>query len=279
MTTAQFTCATFTMSRNEKLWLGVWLNHYANELGQEACYVICEPDDMTIVEAKQKFPDAHFIEEPSGKRVMTTGHYDLDLELWRLDVVKRWQTQLLNTYECVIFSDTDELLCPEEGILNYCMNILIPSGVDRIRSECWQPVQQADEPDIDRTPGEPALKDRSKMWRLPGYDKTLMARKPQAYARGFHFTYGHDGTGVQLGDGTRKRILDPVDPRLPMVHMWRADFNDWLEDNSWRIGATKEQGKEYFKTHIPFFDTYSKKDAEGEAQPIPAEWKKMFKLP
>lgn len=272
----QSTCAAFTMARNEKLWLNIWLSHYTAELGERACTIICEPDDPTVDAVRPLFPNVAFIEEPSHKPVMGRGHYDLALEMWRLDVVKRWQTKLLGRFDCVVFSDTDELVVPKQGLLDYCTNVMIPSKKDRARCECWQPVQQTGEPAVVREPGSRILSNRSTMWRLPAYDKTLLIRTPQTYARGFHLTYGYDGTGMQLGNGMKKRIDDQIDVDLQMMHGWRVDIDDWLDDNVWRSGATREKAEEYFKTHEPFFDSNKDPHAVGDPFPVPDEWKRRF---
>ena len=258
----QSLCAAFTMSRDEPLWLPAWLDHHGWELGDENLWVICEPDDPVIDDCAKLFPLVHFVVEPSGKRSMTDGHYDMALELWRLEVVKRWQENLLQHYSCVIFSDTDEFLVPSRGLLRYCEEEVGPR--DRVRSECWGVVQDPDT--LER-----------RMWRTPNYDKTLLVRTPQHYARGFHYTYGLDGAGCQLTSGLKKRINDPVDPSLPMVHCDRADFQDWMRHGPWRYRITEDQAKQYFRDHVPAWGSHSKCDVEGEPKEVPQDWRVWVK--
>ncbi len=277
------TCAAFTMARNEPLWLNVWLSHYSEELGEENCWVICEPVDETIDEAKSKFPNANFHVEPSPKPgKQSTGFYDGTLELWRLNIVKRWQRHLLSSYKCVIFGDTDEMLIPEQGIIKYCEDVFIPSGKDRVRSECWTPVQQVDyEPPVERTSGISTLCNRTKMWRLPTYDKTLLVRTPQTYSKGFHITYGFDGTGKLLNTGERARGEDFVDPEVPVIHAWRIDFDDWYQDAKWRYGGQNglalDEALEYFRTHQhPKIVDPHNPHVFGEVVTVPEAWKKKL---
>ena len=267
----QTTCCAFTMCRNEELHLHVWLSYYAAELGEEACYVLIEPNDKTVDVEKLAFPNVNFIVQPSPKPgSQTTGFYDNDLEVWRLAVVKQWQAKLLRTYACCIFGDTDEILMPESSLLDFCNDVFIPSDADRIRSECWQPVQQRGEKAVSRLSGTFVLNDRTKMWRLPTYDKTSLVRTPQKYSKGFHLTY--------MGD--KKRVDDVVDPRLPLLHMWRNDMDDWMQDAVWRYeGVTKESAELYFETHKgPWVDPRPNWNphAVGDATEIPSTWKKRL---
>lgn len=271
-------CSAFTMARNEPLWLNVWLSHNSAELGEENCHVICEPDDPTVDVVRQLFPNAHFHVEPSPKPgVQGAGFYDGMLEQWRLSIVRRWQAKLLVTHDCVIFGDTDELLMPEHGIVNYCKDVFIPSGADHVRSVCWQPVQQDDEPAVRRIPGAKVLASRTKMWLLPTYDKTLLVRTPQWYSKGFHLTYGKNGTGKSLANGLRARHEEPVDHRLPMIHCWRIDFDDWYQDGQWRYNVTQEEGREYFATHeSPKIVGTNGAHAVGPAAVVPNDWKQRL---
>lgn len=258
------TCAAFTMCRNEPLWMRVWLAYYSAEVGEQHCFVLVEPNDPLVIEARSLFPKANIVEVPSPKpQPQGPGFYDMGLELWRLRTVSRWQHDLLTRYECVVFGDTDEFLIPQQGIEAYCRDVLIPSGKDRVRCECWTPVQQAGEAPVERASGAQILADRSSMWRLTTYDKTLLVRTPQVYSRGFHLTY----------EGSRKRVDDPVDPQLPMIHAWRVDLDDWLHDATWRYGATREEAEVYFQTHQGRWVGGGNSHAEGDVQPVPLEWK------
>ncbi len=272
------TCAAFTMSREEPLWLFVWLNHYGRELGVQNCFVLHEPVDPTIDHAKRLFRHANFHAVPS--RVpgeFKPGHYDMNLEKWRLSVVKRWQTDLLGPYEAVIFTDTDEFLVPDEGIIPWVQTRL--KGRTHVRSECWSPVDSLTGAQI--IPGESALRNCRQMWRLPLYDKTLLVTKPQSYSRGFHCTYGIDGTGGGLdGSNLRKRIADPIDPTLPMCHAWRSDFDDWWRDAKWRYNITVEQGKQYFRDHDPkLLNTPGDPHVVGEPREVPESWRRKLVIP
>jgi len=204
-----------------------------------------------------------------------TGYYDDPVERWRLRIVRQWQEELLRHYACVIWGDTDELLLPEEGIIKYCEDVFIPSGKDRIRSECWSPVQQPDEPSVRKESGVSILENRSKMWRLHMYDKTLLVRTPQVYSKGMHLTYGLDGQGRRCDNGLRQRYHgEPIDPTLPMVHTWRVDMDDWYADGKWRYGVTPEECREYFRTNkCSKIVNDNGPHVDGDPHPIPQSWK------
>lgn len=268
------------MCRQDPLQLWIWLSHYAHQLGEQACFVLYEPGDESIDFCRSRFPGAQFRACPSPRKEITADHYHHEVEPWRLSVVREWQEKLLRERPVVIFADTDELLVPYEGLAAAAEGLL-KSDRDRIRSTCFSPHHMIDsELPLRREPGEKWLMDRSQMFRLPAYDKTLMVTRPQRYSLGFHVTYGPDGTGRPCPEDHTLRLRhdrEPPDPSMPMVHSWKVDFDDWAADGRWRYSGTEEQMRQYFRDNDPFW-AKRHKDEQGDPLPIHLSWKEAMVL-
>ena len=280
--------AAFTTTRNDP-WLWLWLSYYSSQIGEENCYLLYEPNDKRSLKDKERFPKANWIELPNPYidkfpkegGYCSQGEYVCLTETWRCKVVYEWQEKLLKNYQCVIFGDGDEVLVPPEGILNYCKDKFLPSGKDRVRSCCWQPVHIVDgEPPIKFESGEKILENRNVMWRLDIYHKTLLVRKPQHYCKGYHVTTGIDGTGQQdeWYPELRYRVNDPISTDLPMLHLWRTDFDLWYNERNWQWGVDKETALAYFRDHKARWIDDNSIHANGDPQLIPQVLKDLLVL-
>ena len=280
--------AAFTMTRDDP-WLWMWLSYYSTQVGEENCFVLYEPNDSRSLKDKGRFPKANWIEFPNPYLnkfpkeggYCSQGEYICLTETWRCKTVYEWQEKLLKNYQCVIFGDGDELLVPPEGILNYCKDKFLPSGKDRVRSLCWQPIHIVDgEPAIKFESGEKILENRNIMWQLGIYNKTLLVKAPQFYCKGYHVTTGIDGTGQQNEwyPELKYRINDPISADLPMLHLWRADFDLWYSERKWRWSLDKETALAYFRDHKARWIDDSSVHANGDPQLIPQVLKDLLVL-
>jgi hypothetical protein len=93
---------------------------------------------------------------------------------------------------------------------------------------------------------------------------------------------GPDGTGgladEEWNEGLRFRISDLIDPHLPLLHLWRADFDLWFNERKWRWALDKETALAYFRDHkARWFDDGST-HAEGDPQLVPQVLKELVVL-
>ena len=263
--------AAFTMARNQPIFLRLWCNYYCGQLGPENCWVICEPNDVTLDDAKNLWPACHFIDLPSPFKTM---HTQVDeLELWRRQTVREWQEKLLQDYKCCIFADTDEFLIPAVGGLSRYCEQFTASGKPSVRSEGWTVVHQLKiEPTLTLVPGNDVLEGRSLMRRLPRYDKTLLTKVPLRYSPGFHNLTTEDCT---------KRVNIPVNANLQLLHAWQLDVSFWTERQ--HLCADVSQVEQFFQTGIapwaplPEPPLRPRSMYGAERCPVPEHWRGLLR--
>lgn len=246
--------AAMTITRNEPFWLRVWCNYYCSVFPQACVYVLDNSStDGSVDEIRRLYPQVNIISVP---RAQSFDH------AWLRDTVQKHQAELLKTYEVVLFAETDEFLIPDlskhQNIYEYCSAFAkgtLAPGESSLRATGWSIVHQIDsEPSIDRSTDSVLLTNRSSMWKLPSYNKTLITKVPLTYSTGFHLTYK---------DGNRD-VNKPIRDDLSLMHGWMIDVDMYHERHVARTnsGAKGHHGssnledvKKFFRTHLMPWDT------------------------
>lgn len=268
--------AAFTMARQEEPFLRLWCNYYCRELGAENVWVLVEPGDETVAPATSRWPGIHVVELPAPDGLAFN-------ERWRTDTVWEWQGKLLgSTHKSVIFSDTDELLIPNDGssLLEYCKRFESQRPEPYLRAVGWNVIQDVDsEPAFERVDGARILENRKSMWRMPKMDKTLLVRQQTSYSGGFHHVW------VSRDKGWRLEV--PLEETLDLCHLQLFDLQVYLDRHKLREKTMPphpdyynriytcgevEEAKNYFRTREVTWG-HGSPIPYGDERPVPQHWK------
>jgi hypothetical protein len=193
-------CAVFTKARNERVFLPIWLNHYSKFFPQEDIFVL-----------------DHLTDDGSTENLQCNVER-LDYELawdedWRMKIVQNKVQELLNFYECVIYTDTDELIfsphLPLDKIIDEFLlteqSFLTCTGYEIMQDENTEKAF-----DFNLT----IMEQRSFWFKCHIYDKTLITKIPLNWSYGFHEI-------LQLEKNYHQELI--------LLHLHRIDWKYMLE--------------------------------------------------
>lgn len=268
--------AAFTMARQEEPFLRIWCNYYCGELGAENVWVLVEPGDETVAPATSRWPGINVVELASPEGLAFN-------ERWRTDTVWDWQGKLLGyKHRSVIFSDTDELLIPNDGssLKQYCRRFENERSEPYLRAMGWNVIQDVDcEPAFERRDGAHILKQREWMWRMPKMDKALLVKQQTSYSGGFHHVW------ISRDNGWRLEV--PLEETLDLCHLQLFDLQVYLDRHKLRektmpphpdyydriyTCGNEEEAKEYFRTRCVTWG-HGSPIPYGKQEPVPQRWK------
>jgi hypothetical protein len=182
--------AVFTIAKNEKYFLPIWMKYYSQFFKKEDIYII----DNGSTDGCMVGPDVECIWMPS--------QYDFDVKFLN-DVAMTFQKQLLERYDAVLFAEADEIVVPKKkGRFDLHLK-------DKPTARClgYEVVHVVEkEPPIDWN--MPLLHQRQ-YWELrPDFCKPLLSKIPLAWEVGFHDS------------------IPPVaiDRELALIHLRRIDY-------------------------------------------------------
>lgn len=183
--------AVFTIVKNEKYFLPVWLRYYSQFFAAKDIYVLDTGSD-----------DDSVVEDGPYNLVNLNPVYSFDVQ-WLLDTVKNFQRSLLvdRKYDFVLFAEADEIVVPYNR-KDFSAHIAAYPAVRCIGME----VLHINEPALDW--GKPILPQRRMWTRNPEFDKPLLSKIPLDWEHGFH-----NASPPPL-----------VDSRLTLIHLRRIDF-------------------------------------------------------
>jgi hypothetical protein len=247
------TLAAFTIVRDEKLFLPLWLRYYASVVGEENCYVLDnETSDGSVLAAKASFPRAHFVE----KKTPSSTHHDVS---WLRDTVRSFQHELLKDHEVVVFAEADEFLLARPGgrysdLRDVCMQLTSDASRTFIRAAGWHVIHAPDEPALVPVENESPLAHRHRFQKLIDYDKTLISKVPLDWCLGFH---------DPIRNGQRIKT-DPIDHDVMLFHAWLLDDAEFQRRHKGRTISVSAY--EFGTLHV----------SQGEVRPIPDDWHKLL---
>jgi hypothetical protein len=168
--------AAFTIAYNEHLILPLWAQYYAKHFGAENLYVI---DQGSAGPPYRKIL-------PDGVNIITVPRDVFDN--WLIErLVATLQRFLLESYDSVLYTDSDEFVCldPEiasgaslkEFLTGLREPIGITTGFDLLHEL---------ESEGSYDPTRPILSQRRFMHRMPMMDKPVISRLPLNWVPGFH---------------------------------------------------------------------------------------------
>lgn len=223
--------AAFTIVKNERFFLPIWIKYYLNICGEENLYIIDnDSNDDTLFIVKKNWPKINILS-------LHTSH-SAD---WQLitNVAKIFQHNLFHGYQAVIFSDADELLITQDGLSlkDYIEKFLL-NNVSAIRAQGWGILHSENEPKLTNE----NISTRNFAFRSPKYDKTLLSKVPLDWSKGSH----------------KLNVQVDVNDELILLHLRDSDIDIFFEHcqsqknnakhSSFQSASTREEVEQYMKT-------------------------------
>lgn len=166
--------AAFTIAYNEHTILPLWARYYARQFGAENVYILDHGSDRPYEDL------------PDGVTVTRLPRVEFDNWLI-LRIVSFYQRFLLEAYDSVLYTDSDEFVCASPDVLAgqalpaFLLALAEPIGITRGYNLHHNILAEAA---YDR--GRPVLSQRRVMTRQPDMDKPLISRVPLNWYPGFH---------------------------------------------------------------------------------------------
>jgi hypothetical protein len=213
--------AVFTIVKNESFFLPIWIKHYSRFFNKEDLYVL----DHQSTDGSTVNLDVNVVQ--------VTNDLAFDHQ-WLVDTVQNFQVKLLESYECVIFAESDELLYSTDIPFTEFINKFIESDSLYLTCEGYEMIQDLEnEPPLSQN--DLIMPNRNYWFKVPHYDKTLISKIPLDWDWGFHFLLGKSNN---------------FENNLFLCHLHRCDFELMLKRHEERAKKwnLKEDGP-YAGTH------------------------------
>lgn len=165
-------CAVFTIVKDEKFFLPIWLKHYKKFFNNEDIYIL----DHESTDGSTKNLDVNV--------QLITNDVTFD-HVWLLSVVKYFQRDLLKRYEAVLFVEVDEIVYSIEKNLSETIEDFLKSDLPYITCN-GHDVYHRYEEEPNLSENKNILVDRKWWYYHDAYDKTLLSKVPIDWFTGFH---------------------------------------------------------------------------------------------
>jgi len=248
-------CAVFTIVKNEKYFLPIWIKHYKRYFDSSDIYVLDHQSD----DGSTSNLDVNII---NVENELAFDHG------WLCDTVVDFQKKLLEKYTCVLFSEGDEILYSVDRELDEAIDDFILSDFRFIRFKGFEIIQFEGEKDL--LLNESIIDNRNYWFYNHLYSKILLTKDPLVWGWGFHTieNYKYDEITGRFG--------------LTLLHLHKFDFELMLKRHKERIyklnvsnddcgGQNKSFDREellkYFNDHNNFL-----------VERIPEMYKKRLKI-
>jgi len=200
-------CAVFTMVKNEKWFLPIWLNYYSKFFEEKDIYVINHSStDDSIQLVKEQYSKINIVN-------LTYEPFD---DIFKVNEIKKLQAALLGQYKCVLYSDPDELIVPfipDSDYINleeYITHFIKHNKAEAIKTNGWEIIHLPKKNEIKIDLTKPILEQRSYWFPSPQwYSKVVLSKVPLNWSPGLHIT---SNNFVQ-------------DPFLYLIHLHRIDYD------------------------------------------------------
>jgi len=222
--------ATFTVTRDEAVFLPKWVENAMKSF---------DPSDIYILDHQSTDGSVDLARE-AGCKVETIYPPDSPDASWFREKIKQVQRELLEKYDWVLFSETDEFVIPNPslGSMENVVDQLRKEDIPFFRCTGFDIVQ-------DRI-NESAMDFKKEMWLdqrtrcIPWfqpystkmlYSKPLLSRVPLSWRNGFHDVDGVNG---------RLTLDIPRYDYLYLVHCHYLDFNETERRHNLRLRSKKD---------------------------------------
>jgi len=191
-------CCVFTFVKNEKVFLPIWLKYYSRFFDKADIYVLDhDSDDDSIQECSRSY----------GFKVIELHHDSYD-DIWRIEVARQQQAQLLLSYEYVLYADADEIIVPNPEKYNDLRDYIEKCSLECVVCSGYEMLHiRQKEPAIDL---DKSIFKQRKYWYVnPFYDKPLLANQSLDWICGFH--HAQNKIGIKDND-------------LWLLHLHKMDY-------------------------------------------------------
>ncbi len=163
--------AVFTIIQDEPYFLPKWVAHYRTLFPARDMYILNHGDGPVTTNEGIVVP------------VHRTASFDHN---WLRDTVQAFQRFLLQSYECVLFVEVDEIVFSNDGkpVMDF-IDIFLASDCHAVRCHGFEIVHMRDrEPALQE--GVPILCQRGFWSPSRMYSKILLSKRPLKWVIGFH---------------------------------------------------------------------------------------------
>lgn len=173
-------CCIFTIVRNEKIFLPIWLKYYSKIFDKEDIYVLDHDTNDGSIEECQRHYSFNVIHL----------HWEYYDDIWKTKMACSKQTELLCSYEYVLYTDADEIVIPDPKKYNDLKDYISKLNEDCILCAAYSLIHiRKEEPPIDLNK---SISEQRKYWYQDHeYDKPLLSRIPLEWKYGFHEISNH----------------------------------------------------------------------------------------
>lgn len=205
-------CAVFTIVKNEDYFLSKWIKHFRKYFHTEDIYVLDhQSDDRSTQDL-----DVNVV------TVINDLAFD---HQWLLDTVESFQSELLEKYESVLFSEVDELLYCVHKPLNQMIDDFLEDDLNHLTAHGYE-IKQHDEPPISIT--DEIIPNRNYWFYSWWYTKTLLSKVKLNWVWGFHYAKKvRDDKPWDLAnmlERVHKDSKTDCDYGFYLVHLHKVDF-------------------------------------------------------
>lgn len=202
-------CAVFTIVKNEKYFLPIWLKHYKKYF---------ENKDILILDHMSTDGSTSGLDVESIKVHNPNGEDEVFDTSWLLHTVKYFQAKLFEHYQSVLFTEVDELVYSLKIPLNKTIDNFLKSDSRFATCTGYEIVQNLKKEHALKS--NEFVKERNYWIRAYAYNKTLLSKVPLDWKGGFH----------QIRSEEVDNSFD-----LFLCHLHRMDLNLMLKRNVERI--------------------------------------------
>ena len=194
-------CAVFTMAKNERWFLPIWVNYYSQFFNESDIYILNHAStDDSIDIIRSEYKNINIID-------LTYEPFD---DVFKVNEIRKLQSTLLETYQSTLFSDPDELIVPVNNFnLTEYIDKFLSKPDQTIKSNGWEIIHlpNKNEPDIDLS--QPILSQRSYWFHSPQwYSKIALSKTMVNWSAGLHAAAN----------------TSTADEDLYLIHLHRIDY-------------------------------------------------------
>lgn len=193
-------CAVFTTVKNESIFLPIWLRHYQQYFDNQDIYVL---DHHSTDGSTSNLP----------VNVKTVENEFVNDHGWLAQIAQDFQKELLESYECVIFAESDEILYSVEKPLNEFVEEFVDGNKEYITFNGYSVIQDIQK-ELALESGDVIFEKRNQWYRDTAEDKTLLTKIPLQWNWGFH---------------SMKDKSNNYHPDCYIAHLHRFDFGTMVK--------------------------------------------------
>ena len=253
--------AAFTIVKNENYFLKKWIDHYSKYYNLSDLFVL---DHYSKDESTKNLDVNVFQPDINGGELA----YDHD---WMKSWIEKTYKDLLNDYECVMFTDVDEIIFTVDKPFNQVIEDFLNDKRCLVQSiNTWDLIQAEGEKDLSFD--DEIIPNRKYMVRHIAnnfkYDKTLLSKHIPRFDRGHH---------------NMLNFKRDFKYELKMLHLKKYDFKAMMARNEYRNKFetlfSDNNGMQNKNNTIEFQKNFfnSENNSQEFYREIPDKWRTILK--